>query len=361
MLLERCSKQSRAEETNDERKALLEKAAYNLEIARNYLGDFPQVLWLEGTALALLGEEKYDSAIALFQELEVAPFSGKHQSYIDSLRTQATYNRAVLLARKGKGDLTKAVSVYDELLQKPNLSDSVRWLAGLGKLTVIADYEQEVWKRFDQQTAASWLAQGDALLAGVANAKGNGQQKPSPQDQRTLDFIAFAASRALGKCSLRFAEAFLSQGMLKNGRPVKRTSQNNQLVGPVAGPELRARLGRARSYFEKCGDDADLLADRAYIELLLGEYQGAEGHARRAMLWDPDSERAYYLAAEACYCHGGADERERAKSYASAYYNELQERLAPPATPKLDMAAFVALCTDLGLYSPGALAKSTGT
>jgi len=348
MLLERCSKQSHAEATNDERKALLEKAAYNFEFARNYLADYPQLLWLEGTALALVGEkEKDETAIARFQELEVAPFSDKHQGYINSLRTQAKFNRAVLLARKGKGDLTRALCVYDELLQKPNLPDSVRWLAGLGKLAVIADYEQGAWKDFDQETAAGWLAQGDALLGAVANAKADGHLNPSPQDQLTLDFIALEANRALGKCCLRFAEAFLAKDVLRNGRPVKRTSQGNQMVGPEVSSELRHTLSAACNYIGRCGDDADLLADRAYVELLLGGYERAEAQARKAMLWDPDSERAYYLAAEACYCHNGADEKERAKQYASAYYNRLQESLALPATPEPEIAAFRALWADL--------------
>jgi len=348
MLLQRCSKQSHAEATNEERKALLEKAAYNFEFARNYLADYPQLLWLEGTALALVGEqEKDDAAIARFQELEVAPFSDQHQGYIHSLRTQAKFNRAALLARKRKGYLTRAMSVYDGLLQEPNLPASLGWLAGLGKLTVIADYEQNAWKHFDQQTAAGWLDKGEELLEQVAGAKANQQLQPSLQ--LTLDFIALEANRALAKCCLRFAETFLAEDVLKNGRPVRRTNKNDQLVGPEVSSALRERLRAAWGYLEGCGDDADVRADRAYIALLLGLYKEAEDYACQATLWDPDSERGYYLAAEACYCHAGAAQEERAKRYASDYYKKMQERLPPPATPAPEIAAFRALWADLNM------------
>jgi uncharacterized protein HemY len=95
-----------------------------------------------------------------------------------------------------------------------------------------------------------------------------------------------------------------------------------------------------------------LLGDRAYIMLLLGNYQEAENHARRAMLWETDSERAYYLAAEACYCSGERVAGERAKSYASDYYKKVAERTKTPATPKLNIPAFTALCTDLKVCPP---------
>ncbi|MFZ3214398.1 MAG: hypothetical protein WA188_23065 [Terriglobales bacterium] len=346
MLLERCSKQSHGEATNKERKALLEKAAYNFEFARNCLTDLPQLLWLEGTALALVGEEKYDSAIARFQELEVAS-SDKHQACINSLRTQAKFNRAVLLARKGKGDLTRAMCVYEELLQGQNLPASVRWLAGLGKLTVIADYEQNAWKHFDQRTAAGWLDKGDELLKQVRDAKANQQQKPSPRDKLTFDFIVLEANRALAKCSLRFAETFLAKSVLKDGRPIRRTSENDGWESRELSEDLGRMLSRAIRHLEGCGVDAELLADRAYIELLLGRYTQAEDYAYQATRWNPDSERAYYLAAEACYCHGGANEEERARQYASAYYTRLQESLTPPATPEPELAAFRALWRDL--------------
>ena len=475
-LLERCFKQNRAEETKAERTALLEKAAYNLEFARNHLVDLPQLLWLEGTALALAGEQKYDSAIARFQELEDTPFTPT--PYLQSLRNQAMYNRAVVLGRKGKGDRAKAFSVYEELLGKEKLPgkaklpDSIRWLAGLGKLTVIADCEPEAWKYFDQAEAKEWLEQGNALLAEVqkrleqgnkrlaeakeqleqgekrlaevaeakerlkqepkliaevaeakkhlkqgekrlaevaeakerleqreerlaevaeakerlkqgeerlaevAEAKERLEQEPkwlaevaeakrleqrleqSRRDQRTFAFITLETNRALGKCSLRFAEAFLAEEVLKNGCPVRRQSQNNQLVGPNVSPELKDKLSFALTGLNKCGDDADLLADRAYIKLLFGEYQEAENYARRAILWDPDSERAYYLAAETCFCHGGDDEKERAKGYAEDYYKKVAERTTPYAKPKLSLAAFTALCDDLAVPLPKAAAAT---
>ena len=342
-MLERCS--NHTEETNGERKALLEKAAYNFEFARNYLKDYPQLLWLEGTALALVG--KYDSAIDRFQKLEVARFSEAHKDYAGSLRAQAKYNRAVLLALCGKGDLCRAMSVCDELLGSEDIPDPIRWLAGLCKLMVIAGYDQEAWKHFDQQTAAGWLNEGDELLEQVTGAKANQQMQPSLQDQLTLDFIALETKRALGKCSLRFAEAFLAEDVLKNGRPVRRTNQNDQLVGPTVSRPLEGRLNAAFDYLEGCGDDADLLADRAYIKLLLGKYTEAEEYAYQATRWNADSERAYYLAAEACYCHGGAEAQKRARQYASAYYTKLQGSLTPPATPEPDMAAFGALWADL--------------
>ena len=106
-------------------------------------------------------------------------------------------------------------------------------------------------------------------------------------------------------------------------------------------------LSLASRYLEGCAVDAELLADRAYIELLLGQYGRAEDCAGQAMLWNPDSERAYYLAAEACYCHAGAAQEERAKRYASDYYKKMQERFPPPATPAPEIAAFRALWADL--------------
>ena len=365
MLLERCFKQNRAEETEGERRALLEKAAYNLEFARNVLEDCPRLLWMEATALALVAEttpaenkekaKKYDSAIARFQELEVAKFTSK--DYLHSLRTQALYNRAVLLARRGvagggKRDLAKAISVYDELLRMTDSPDAVRWLAGLGRLTVIADYESEAWKYLDRSKAEEGLEQGKALLAEVAAAKERKAPAPSLRDQRMLDLIALEANRALGKCSLRFAEAFLAEGVLKDGRPVRREFKGKQVLGPEPSKELKDRLGSALTHLERCGDDADLLVDRAYIMLLLGDHQEAENHARRAMLWNPDSEHAYYLAAEACCCHGGDAERKRAEAYALGYYGRVAERTTPPGTPKLTIAAFAALCRDLGVSAP---------
>jgi len=137
--------------------------------------------------------------------------------------------------------------------------------------------------------------------------------------------------------------------VLKNGRPVRRTNKNDPLVGPEVSSALRERLRAAWGYLEGCGDDADVRADRAYIALLLGLYKEAEDYACQATLWDPDSERGYYLAAEACYCHAGAAQEERAKRYASDYYKKMQERLPPPATPAPEIAAFRALWADLNM------------
>jgi len=341
-LLRRCFKQNRAEETLKERTCLLQKAAYNLEFARNYLADSPQLLWLEGAALALVGSEKYDSAIARLQELEVALVSPAHDPYIQSLRHQARYNRAVLLARKGKGDLVKAISTYDDLLTAGTASP-VRWLAGLGKLTGLADCDRETWKLFGRTKAKEWLDQGNKLLQEIEQAKSDAQAPPSDQDKRTLEFIACEANRALGKCCLRFADAILADDVLVNGRPKDKNSN------PKRSQELLDTLKQAQEYFARVQDDADLLADQAYISLLRGEYEQAEQFACKAKLWDPDSERASYLAAEACYCSNDADARERAKAYATDYCHG--------QTPAI--AAFAALCKLLNVTETAAVAKAS--
>jgi len=287
----------------------------------------------------MVGGEKYDSAIARLQELEVAPFSAEHEKYITSLRHQAKYNRAVLLARKGKGDLTRAISAYDDLLAAET-TNSVRLLAGLGKLTGLADYDQSAWKLFDRGKAKTWLEEGNRLLQEIAAARSDSDAPLSDQDKRTLDFIAGEANRALGKCCLRFADAFLADEILTNGRPKDKNSK------PQRSPELLQTLQQAQAYFAKVQDDADLLADQAYILLLRGEYERAEQFACRAKLWDPDSERASYLAAEACYCSNDADARDRAKAYAASYCR----------TPTL--AAFLTLCKLMNVPESAAAAKA---
>ena len=131
--------------------------------------------------------------------------------------------------------------------------------------------------------------------------------------------------------------------VLVNGRPKDKNSN------PKRSQELLDTLKQAQEYFARVQDDADLLADQAYISLLRGEYEQAEQFACKAKLWDPDSERASYLAAEACYCSNDADARERAKAYATDYCHG--------QTPAI--AAFAALCKLLNVTETAAVAKAS--
>jgi hypothetical protein len=296
------------------------------------------VLLAEGVANALVGGElHWSAALDCFRQLEDWPGSPE----TEPLRQQATYNEAIVWLHKREAGrcvlmLTELLgetapdlavegkeSIYS-VIQRSDLSASIRFPVRLARLTALASYSRDEWSALPRSRADLILGDGANLRAELETILQN--HDLSQHDLRLARYMYIETLRAIGHIQLLYVVTGGAVVLYHDKRP---TGLKNGAVDD----DSRKRLQLAISWMRMCEEVAPkcpLFCDLAEAYLLLKDFTKAGGYARHATLESSlhadereYCEWAYYLAAETFLLQNTDESKALAKNYAEGFKGDI--------------------------------------